>query len=113
MSTLWVPDNFKNKHSLYSRKDIMKNIATSLGEKASNIIYFEEKENAIVKAQEDVKVCYVYGKRFIKKFAIDKIHCKVRSNFHYTSKQRSVLHKTSTKALSCEIRKPTSVNVCF
>ena len=50
-----------------------------------------KKGNAIVnkkeqKSQQDAKVCYICGKRFIKTHAKEKNHSKVRDCFHYTDK---------------------------
>ena len=45
-----------------------------------------------LKSHQDAKVCYICGKRFIKKFANDKNHGKVRDHGHYTVKYRGAAH---------------------
>ena len=38
--------------------------------------------------QQDAKVCYICGKKILKKFAKDKNYRKVGDHFHYTGKYR-------------------------
>ena len=45
-----------------------------------------------LKSHEDAKLCYICGKRILKKFAKDKNYRKVRDHCHYTGKYRSAAH---------------------
>ena len=78
MSTIWAFDNIENKHPSYCGEDCMKNFCESLREHAKNIIDFEKKNmlpltKEELKSHQYVKVCYICGKRFLKKFAMTKI----------------------------------------
>ena len=44
MSAIWGFDHIENKHTLYSKKDCMKNFCDSLKEDAKNIINFEKEK---------------------------------------------------------------------
>ena len=45
-----------------------------------------------LKSRQDAKVCYICGKRFLKKFANDKNYQKARDHCHYTGKYRGAVH---------------------
>ena len=62
-------DNTENEHTLYCGKDCMKKFCTSLREHATNVINFEKKKMLSL-TKEELKVCYICGKRFLKKFLI-------------------------------------------
>ena len=52
---------------------------------SKNTIDFENKKNVIIndkklKSQQDGKLCYIWGKRFIKNPAKDKIYCNIREH---------------------------------
>ena len=72
MTTTWVFDNIENKHTLYRGEDCMKNFCEFLREHTKTIIDFEQKNmlpltNEELKSYQDAKVCYICGKRFLKK----------------------------------------------
>ena len=75
----------------------MKKFCTSLREHATNVINFEKnimlsltKEE--LKSHQDIKVCYICGKRFLKKFAKDKNYQKVRDHCYFAGKYRGAAH---------------------
>ena len=45
-----------------------------------------------LKSHQDLKVCYICGKRILKKLCKSIIYRKVRDNYHYTGKYRGVAH---------------------
>ena len=97
MSTIWAFDNIENKYTLYSAKDCMKKFCTSLREHATNVINFEKKNmlsltKKELKLHQDVKECYICGKRFLKKLANDKNYQQVRDHCHFTGKYRCAAH---------------------
>ena len=49
MSTIWVSDHIKNKHTLYRGKNYMNKFCCFLRKYAKNIIAFEKKKNVIIK----------------------------------------------------------------
>ena len=72
MSTILAFDNIENKLTLCRGEDCMKKFCTSLREHAKNIIDFEKKTMLPLKKEElksyqDAKVCYICGKRLLKK----------------------------------------------
>ena len=74
MSTIWAFDHIENKHTLHWGKDCMKRFCESLREHAGNIIDFEKKKmlsliKEELKLHQDAKVCYICGKRILKKFS--------------------------------------------
>ena len=77
MSRIWAFDHIENKHTLYRGEDCLKTFCESLKEHAKNIID-SEKEKMLPLTKKELKsdqyatVCYIYGKRFIKKFAKNK-----------------------------------------
>ena len=82
MSTIWAFDNTENKYTLYCGEDCPKKVGTSLREHATYIINFEKKKiltltKEQLKSYQYAKVCYICGKRFIKRFANDKNYRKV------------------------------------
>ena len=74
MSTIWAFNNIENKHTLYRGEHCMKKFCTSLREYATNVVNFEKKKmlsfrKEELKSHQDVKVCYICGKRFLKTYA--------------------------------------------
>ena len=72
MSTIWAFDHIGNKHTLYRRKDCMKKFCESLRELTKNVIDFEKKKMLTkeeLKSHQDAKVCYICGKRILKKLS--------------------------------------------
>ena len=75
MSTIWAY-NIGNKHTLYRGKHCIKNLC-SLRRHVKNIIDFQKKKmlpltKEELKSHEDTNVCFICGKRFLKKFSDDK-----------------------------------------
>ena len=75
----------------------MKNFCTSLSQHTKNISDFEKKRmlpltKEEVKSHQDVKVCYICDKRFLKRFAKEKNYQKVKDHCHSTSKYRGEVH---------------------
>ena len=59
------------KHTLYRGKDCIKKFCESLKEHATRIIGFKKKKmlplmNKELKAHNDARICYIWGKSFIK-----------------------------------------------
>ena len=74
MSTISGFDYIENKHNLYRGKDCKKKFCESLREHAKNITDFEKKKmlpstKEEVKSHQDAKVCYICGKRILKKIS--------------------------------------------
>ena len=97
MSTIWAFDHKENKHNLCCGNDCMKNFCESLREHAKNIIDFKNRKmlpltKAELKSHQDVKVCYICGKRIFKKLPESINYQKVRSHCHYTGKYWSAAH---------------------
>ena len=93
MSTIWAFDNIENKHTVYLWEDCMNTFCESLREQTKNIIDFENKKmlpltKEELKSHQDAKVCYISGKRFLKKFANDKNYRTVRDHCHFTGNYR-------------------------
>ena len=70
MSKIWTFNHIENKYPLYHGKDCVRKFCKSLREHAKNIIDFEKKKMLPLTKEEqckiqDVKVCYICGKRFI------------------------------------------------
>ena len=98
MSTIWGFDHIENKHSFYRGKDSMKQFCKSLKEDEKSIIDFEKKKilplpKRELKAREDAKICYLYGKYFIKKRFNNKNNRKVKDHCHYREKDRGAAHR--------------------
>ena len=74
----------------------MKKFCTYLSEHAKHIIDFEKKKMLPLTKEElkshHAKVCYICGKRIIKKFAKNKSYRKVRDHCRYTDKYRDAVH---------------------
>ena len=47
-----------------------------------------------LKSYKDAKVCYICGKRILKKLSKSLHYRKVRGHWHYTSKYRGTVHST-------------------
>ena len=70
MSKIWTFNHIENKYPLYHGKDCVRKFCKSLREHAKNIIDFEKKKMLPLTKEErckiqDVKICYICGKRFI------------------------------------------------
>ena len=76
----------------------MKKFCKSLGEQVKDIIDFKKKNTLpLIKKelnlhQDATSECCICRKRFIRKFAKDKNHRKVRDHCHFTGKYRSAAH---------------------
>ena len=97
MSTIWGFDHIEDKHTLYRGKYCMKKFCTSFKRTRKKYNYFKKKKmlpltKEELKSHQDAKVCYICGKRILKKFAKDKNYRKVRDHCHYTSKYRGAAH---------------------
>ena len=97
MSTIWEFDHTENKHTLYRGEDFMKRFCASLREHPKNIIDFEKKKmlpltKEELKSHQDAKVCYICGKRILKKLSKSINYWKVRDHCHYTGKFRGAAH---------------------
>ena len=93
MSTKWVFDNMENKHTLYRGEDFMRKFCKSLIEHSKNINDFEKEKILLltkeeIKSYQDAKICYICGKRILKKFPNHKNYRKVRDRCHFTVKYR-------------------------
>ena len=97
MPTIWAFHHTEHKHTLYLRKDFMKRFCSSLRTHAINIIDFEKNKMVLLtkeetKSHQDVKVCYMCGKRILKKLTKSTNHQKVRDHCHYIGKYRGKAH---------------------
>ena len=75
----------------------MKKFCESLREHAKNIIDFEKKKalpltKEELKSHQDEKVCYICGKKILKRLSKIINYWKVRDHFHYTGKYRGSAH---------------------
>ena len=95
MITIWSFDHIENKHSLYCGEDCMKQFCESLREHAKNItdleknVVFNKKK---LNSRQDATEFYFCRKRFMKRFAKDKIYQKLRDHCHFTGKYRGAPH---------------------
>ena len=80
MSTIWVFDNTKNKHTLYHGDDCMKKFCEILRKHAKNIIDFEKKKMLLL-TKEELSMLYLI-----------KSYRKVRDHSHFTGKYRGAAH---------------------
>ena len=90
-------DNIVNKHTLYRAKDCMKMFCNSLKEYAENIIAFEKIKMLSLTREELIsyqyaEVCYVCGRKILRKVADDINYWKVRDHCHYTGKHRGAAY---------------------
>ena len=93
----------------------MKKFCESLREHAKNIIDFEKKKMLLLtkeelKSNQDAKVCYICGKRFLKKCANDKDYCKVLDHCHYTGKYRGAAHSICNLKFNAHNEFPVVLN---
>ena len=114
MSTTWAFDSIENKPTLYRGEDSMKKFCESLGEHAKNIIDFQKKKmlpltKQKIKAYQDGKIFYIFGKRILKRFANDKSYRKVRDYCHFTSKYSDEAHSTC----NLKFNVPNDISVVF
>ena len=77
MSTIWAFDHIEI-NILYIVEEIHKNL---IDFEKKKMLPLTKKE---LKPYQDAKVCYIYGKRFIKKFSNAKNYRKVRDHCRYT-----------------------------
>ena len=82
---------------IYHGKDCIKKFCASLREHAKKIIDFERKKMLLLTKQElkshqDARVCYICGRRILKKSLKTKNYRKVRDNCHDTGKYRGAAH---------------------
>ena len=75
----------------------MKKFCIPLREHAANVINFENKKmipftKKEPKLNQDATACYIYGKRFSKKFVKDNNSRKVRDHCHFKDKYRYAAH---------------------
>ena len=106
MSTIWAFDHIENKHTLYIRKDCMKKFSSSLREHAKNITDFEKKKmlpltKEELKSHQEARICYICGRRILKKLSKSMNYRKVRDHCHYTGKYRGGSHSICNKNLMC------------
>ena len=92
-----MESSIKKEHTLYRGENCMNKFCTSLREHAKNIIDFEKEKMSPLtkeelKSHHNAKVCYICGKRLLKKFANDKNYRKVRGHCHFTGKYRCAAH---------------------
>ena len=74
ISLICTLDHIENKHTLYCRKYCIKKFCEFLSEHTKNLIDFEKKKMlpltiAELKSHQDAKVCYICGKRILKKLS--------------------------------------------
>ena len=91
ISTIWTFDGTGNKHNIYKGEDCMKTFCESLRDHAMKIINLKNKKMMVLANEEQEsrlksKICYICKRKFIEKFAGDKLHSKVRGNCHFTGK---------------------------
>ena len=109
MSTIWAFYHIENKHNLYRGKDCTKRFCESLREHAKNIIDFEKKKMLPLTKEEleshkDAKVCYICGKKILKKLSESINYRKVRDDCHYTGKYRRAAHSICNLNLMCPMK---------
>ena len=97
MPTIWEFDHIENKHTLYCGKYFIKKSFTSLREHAKKIIDFGKKKmlpltKEGLKPHQDAKVCYICGKRILKKLSKSINYRKVRDHCYFTGKYRGTAH---------------------
>ena len=97
MSTIWAFDHIENKHTLYCGKDCMNKFCEYLRKHAKNIIDLEKKKmlplsKEELKSHQGAKVCYICGKRFLKKLSKGIHYWKVTDHCHYAGKHRGAAH---------------------
>ena len=96
LAILWF-DHIKAKHTLNCEKDCLKKFCTSLREHAKNIIEFEKKKKLPLtkeelKSNQDPNLCYICGKRILKKLSKSINYRKVRDHCHFTGKYKGTAH---------------------
>ena len=97
LSTILPFDHIENKHTLYQEEDCMKKFCESLREDVKYIIDFEKKNmppstKKEIKTHQDAKVCYICGKKILKKLTKSKDCRTVRDHGHHTGKHRSAAY---------------------
>ena len=97
MSTISSIRSIENNHDVYRVKDCKKKFCESLREHAMKIINFEKtKMKLLIKehqeSYENAKIYYICREKFENKYLKVKKYRKVRDHFHYTGKNRGVVH---------------------
>ena len=97
MSTFWAFNHIENKHTLNCGKNCMKKFCECLREHAKNIIDFEKQKSLSLtkeelKSHQDANVCYICGKRILKKLPESINYWKVRDCCHYERKYKGTAH---------------------
>ena len=89
----FITYHIENKYTLYRGKVCMKMFCTSSGEHAKNIAHFEKKMLPLtkekLKSHQDPKVCYICGKRNLKKLSKS---INFQKRWHSTRKYRGAAH---------------------
>ena len=91
MSAIWAFNYIGSKHTLNRGKDCMKKFSISLREHAKSTTDFEKKKmlpltKEELKSHQDAKLCYISGKRILKKLSKTINYWEVRDHCHYTGK---------------------------
>ena len=102
MSAISAFDHIENKHILHRGKAYLKKVCPSLRKHAKNITDFEKKKmlsllKLELKPHQEAKVCYVCGKKILKKLSKTINLRKVIHHCHYTGKYRGAAHSTDFK----------------
>ena len=92
----------------------MKKFCTSLREYAKNVIDFEKKQMLLLtkeklKSHQHEKLCYICGRRILKKLSKCKNYWKVRDRCYYTVKNRGAAHSICNLKFSV----PNEIPVVF
>ena len=114
MSTVWAFDHVENKDTLHRGKDCMKKFCSSLREHAKDIIDFEKKNmfpltKKRIKSHQNAKLCYICGKKILKKLSKSINYRKVRDHCHYTGKYRGATHSIC----NLKFNVPDEISVVF
>ena len=112
--TIWAFDHIENKHTLYRGKHCTKKFCESLREHAKSTIDFEKKKmlsliKEELKPHQDGKVCYICGKRILRKLSKSINLRTVRDHCHYTSKYRGAAHSIC----NLKLNEPNEIPVAF
>ena len=76
----------------------MKKFCECLEKHESTVIKIKKKEMKLLTSEQhesydEVKICYICGRKFEGKYANDKKYCKVRDHCYYRSEYRGAAHK--------------------
>ena len=114
MPTICLFHHIENEHTVYCRMDCLKKFCESLREYAKNIIDFENKKSVVInkkelKLRQDTKICYICGKRILKKLSKSINSWNVKHHCHYTGKYRGATHSIC----NLEFNVPNGIPVIF